>query len=340
MKIIPKLYFLCLLFFYINTNAQAPDKMSYQALIRIASNNLVSNQAVGMKISILQNSTSGTVVYTETQTPTTNANGLASVQIGAGTVVSGNFSVIDWSTGTYFIKTETDPAGGTNYTITATSQFLSVPYALHSKTTKSVRGAIDFIPFFDTAGSVGTSNIYKDPNTGQIGLNTNSPQATFHIRDNYPSLLLSNYGTNKLGAGFDLAGNANLGTGSASKLRLITSDIPRLEIAANGEVDVKTNLLIGNHGRRLGGMEFQTVSIGTSASNTKVTNITFYNGAMPNTSYVVMINQVNSNDPDTFHFIVRNKTVNGFDLFIIRTDANAGWGQNLQIDYAVIDGAY
>ena len=47
--------------------AQSPQKMSYQAVIRDASNNLVSNTAVAMQISILQGSTEGTAVYVETQ---------------------------------------------------------------------------------------------------------------------------------------------------------------------------------------------------------------------------------------------------------------------------------
>ncbi|MDX9776817.1 MAG: FISUMP domain-containing protein, partial [Petrimonas sp.] len=69
-------------------------------------------------------------------------NGLVSVEIGSGTVVSGTFATIDWSNGPYFIKTETDPTGGTSYTITGTSQLLSVPYALHAKTAESVTGGI------------------------------------------------------------------------------------------------------------------------------------------------------------------------------------------------------
>ena len=111
--------------------AQAPEKMSYQAVVRGANNALVTNQQVGMQISILQGSTA---VYEETQTPTSNKNGLVSLEIGKGTIVSGIFSSIDWSADMYFIKIETDPAGGTNYTITGTSQLLSVPYALYAKT--------------------------------------------------------------------------------------------------------------------------------------------------------------------------------------------------------------
>ena len=116
--------------------------MSYQAVIRNSSEALVTNTTVGMQISILQGSASGTAVYVETQSPTTNANGLISIKIGDGTVQSGDFTNIEWANGPYFIKTETDPAGGTDYTITGTSQLLSVPYALHAKTAESVSGTI------------------------------------------------------------------------------------------------------------------------------------------------------------------------------------------------------
>ena len=99
---------------------------------------LVTNHAVGMKISILQGSATGTAVYVETQTPTTNANGLATIEIGGGNMVTGTFAGINWASGTYYLKTETDPAGGTSYTIDGTSQLLSVPYALNSKTAEGI----------------------------------------------------------------------------------------------------------------------------------------------------------------------------------------------------------
>ena len=115
-----------------SASAQAPQKMSYQAVIRNASNALVSNANVGVKVSILQTSATGTAVYSETHQPTTNTNGLATFEIGGGTVVSGSFATINWANGPYFIKTETDPTGGTNYTISGTSQLLSVPFALYA----------------------------------------------------------------------------------------------------------------------------------------------------------------------------------------------------------------
>lgn len=110
--------------------AQSPEKMSYQSVLRGSNNSLIANKKVSIKVSILKGSLNGSVVYTETKTPTTNANGLISLEIGDGT----GFSNIDWGSGTYFIKTETDPAGGSNYTISGTTQILSVPYALHAKT--------------------------------------------------------------------------------------------------------------------------------------------------------------------------------------------------------------
>ena len=133
-------YFLLAAFLItISTFAQAPEKLSYQAIVRDSSENLVKNQAVGMQISILQGVT---VVYTEVHTQTTNINGLITLEIGTGTAVNEIFSAIDWKAGTYFIKTETDLEGGTNYTITGTSQLLSVPFALHAKTAESITGTI------------------------------------------------------------------------------------------------------------------------------------------------------------------------------------------------------
>lgn len=124
-----RLIFVFLLFFACILYAQVPEKLSYQAVIRNNSNVLVVNSPVGMQISILQSSVSGTVVYSETHAVITNSNGLVSLEIGNGTPVLGSFSAINWASGPYFVKTETDPAGGTNYTISGTSQLLSVPYA-------------------------------------------------------------------------------------------------------------------------------------------------------------------------------------------------------------------
>jgi len=123
--------------------AQVPQKMSYQAVVRNSSGQLVINQAVGMKTSILEGSPTGTVVYQEIYNPNpeTNGNGLVTIEIGGGLPLTGPFSSISWSGGSYYLKIETDPSGGTNYTITGTSQLLSVPYALSAVENDPVFGA-------------------------------------------------------------------------------------------------------------------------------------------------------------------------------------------------------
>jgi len=75
--------------------AQAPEKMSYQAVVRDAANALVTSSGVGIQLSILQDSVTGTAVYVETQTPMSNANGLVSIEIGGGTLVSGNLQQLE-----------------------------------------------------------------------------------------------------------------------------------------------------------------------------------------------------------------------------------------------------
>jgi hypothetical protein len=128
------LLLLCVVFSYQVVVAQSPQKMSYQCVVRNAGNSQVASLPVGIRISILQGSSTGASVYTETHLVNTNANGLASLEIGGGTAVSGSFGLISWANGPYFVKSETDPTGGTSYSISAVAQLLSVPYALYAET--------------------------------------------------------------------------------------------------------------------------------------------------------------------------------------------------------------
>jgi hypothetical protein len=114
--------------------AQSPDKLTYQAVIRNSSGGLVQKQAVNIRISILQGSSGGNSVYEEIQKATTNANGLVTLEFGGGA----KWDKIDWAKGPFYIKTETDPTGGNNLSISGTSQLVSVPYALYAKTAGKV----------------------------------------------------------------------------------------------------------------------------------------------------------------------------------------------------------
>ncbi len=113
--------------------SQAPQKFTYQSIVRSADGSVLRSSDIGLQISILKNSAIGQSVYSETHSARSNANGLVTVVIGDG--VSGdNISDIDWSTGQYYIKVEVDPSGGIGYSIEQTAQLLSVPYALYAGT--------------------------------------------------------------------------------------------------------------------------------------------------------------------------------------------------------------
>jgi hypothetical protein len=156
--------------------AQSPKKMSYQCVIRNAANGLVASSPVGIRISILQGSSTGSSVYTETHTVSTNVNGLATIEIGGGTLVSGNFGLINWANGPYFIQSETDPNGGTTYSISAATQLLSVPYALYAETSGTpgpqgptgLPGASGANGISVTSSSVIGDSLYITLSSGQI----------------------------------------------------------------------------------------------------------------------------------------------------------------------------
>ncbi len=130
---------ICFLFVAVSTVvAQAPNMFKYQAVARNTAGDILANQSVSFEISILQGSSTGPSVYTETQAVTTNQHGLVSLNIGAGAVVSGAFSSISWGTDAYFIQVKMDATGGTAYLLLGSSQLLSVPYALNASSVSGV----------------------------------------------------------------------------------------------------------------------------------------------------------------------------------------------------------
>jgi len=242
--------------------SQAPNKISYQAVIRNSSNTLVTNQAVGMRISILQGSVNGTAVYVETQTKTTNTNGLVTLEIGGGTPVQGTFAAINWASGTYFVKTETDPTGGSNYTISGTSQLLSVPYALSARRASGIepnteiqlRNTQDNSSLYITppgggsTGGIGTSTnhgLYFFTNnvdrvvftpTGKYGFGTTNPSSLLHLSDPNAEIRLQNSDIN---SSIYITAPANgatggIGTSSNHGLYFFTNNVDRVVFTPTG----------------------------------------------------------------------------------------------------------
>lgn len=113
--------------------AQSPNSFSYQAIVRDAGGSTINNQTVAFRISILQTTATGSAVYSESHSASTNNFGLVNLEIGGGTLISGDFSTIDWGSDDYFVQIELDAAGGNNYTTMGTSQLLSVPFAMYAK---------------------------------------------------------------------------------------------------------------------------------------------------------------------------------------------------------------
>jgi len=129
-----KLYTLLALVITLITFAQAPQGFNYQATVRNSSGALIVNQNVNFKFKVLQNSTTGTIVYSENHSVTTDDLGQVNIVIGQGTATVGTFSTINWGTGNYYLGIELNTGSG--YVAMGTTQLLSVPYALYANKTK------------------------------------------------------------------------------------------------------------------------------------------------------------------------------------------------------------
>jgi hypothetical protein len=122
--------------FCLSGTGQKPDSFYYQALVRNTTGELVVSKQVSFRLSILAGNTSGVAVYIESQTASTDRDGLVSLTVGNGSDKTGNFSTIDWNSDKYFLKVETDPEDGVNYTEVNTTQLLNVPFEAQKKSTK------------------------------------------------------------------------------------------------------------------------------------------------------------------------------------------------------------
>lgn len=144
--------------FALTVSSQVPDKMVYQAVVRDSRGELVVNHAVGVRVWILKNNEPVSAVFIETHSVTTNENGLVTLVIGNGNPFLGTLLSIDWADGPYFLQTDIDPSGGTEYRVITISQIVSVPYSIQARTAERLTGTIpETDPVFDTSLAKGIS---------------------------------------------------------------------------------------------------------------------------------------------------------------------------------------
>jgi hypothetical protein len=211
--------------------AQAPAKMSYQSVLRDDKGALVAEKPVTVQISILKGTKDGAAVYIENHRATTNQNGLVSLQIGGGEIVKGNLAEINWADGTYFIKTATDVNGGADFDIVGVSELLSVPYALNARTAENAfSGRYDDLTGTPTKLSDFINDLGILPSTA-----TSTASAVGVPSNNWS--LQGNYGSNPL---VDKLGNTD-----AKDLVIVTNNIDRFRILANGDINLAKSLAIG-----------------------------------------------------------------------------------------------
>ncbi len=200
-----KIYATIGLFLATLLSAQVPQAFSYQTIAFNTSGAPIANGNVTLKVSILENSATGTVLYSETHAKTTNSKGLVNLNIGQGTATTGNFGGINWGTNTKFVKVEMDAQGGSNYTNVGVNQLMSVPYAQVAKTV--VTGAGQGITLVSPNGTNYTLSV---DNSGNLNLPvTQAPNSTFpadlYMYGSYNSFnassadLMRNTGNSKIG---------------------------------------------------------------------------------------------------------------------------------------------
>ena len=160
------------LFIGLSTFAQVPQSFKYQAVVRGNTGNVLVNQLVSFQLSILKDNPNGVIVYSERQNLSTNSYGIVNINVGNGTIISGDFTTIAWGDFSHFIKVEFDAAGGNNFQFMGTSQILSVPYALYAESAGSAANDNDTNPTNEIQSLSLNNNTLSLTNGGQVTLDS------------------------------------------------------------------------------------------------------------------------------------------------------------------------
>jgi hypothetical protein len=310
---------LLVLLISIITFAQVPQGISYQAIALNSSGNPVVSTNVGIRLSVLDNSATGTVLYTETHSKTTNAQGLFNLIIGQGTPSTGTFSAINWGTNSKFLKVEMDVAGGTNYALVGTTQLLSVPYALAADSLVTSPGeGITLVspngtPYQVTVNDAGQLSL---PTSGTTGTNPSTiyMYGSFNSFDPTSSLLMNLY-TSYPGTlmAYNNAGYKYLTSGTQVKF-LAENNASSIIYGLNGTLQMIPN---GSaHTINSNGFYFLNLSKNYNQEQLTFNKSSFAPSLIKNSGSVTTINPTYNFLNNTFSFILNGLTSSNFSSFL------------------------
>lgn len=201
-----------------------PQGMKYQAVARSLSGNIIANQEISLRISLLTNDKSATVHYSEVHTVITNQLGLFTLVIGEGKIEKGTFASIPWSTDDIWMQVSIKDKGSSSFTTISNSKLLAVPYAFHAGTASQLVNQ-------KASGSSDVSTIAASSSSTTVATSVSGvPSAPWMTKGNSATDPLTDH----------------LGTTDAADLVIITNNIERLRISLNGDVDLKNKLTVGN----------------------------------------------------------------------------------------------
>lgn len=216
-------------------HSQVPKAFSYQAIIRDASGNVLSDKLVSFRISILTGSSIVSEIYSETHSVTTNDFGLANLKIGMGVNKTGVFMPGGWGIDSHYIKIAVDLSGGNSFLPLSTTELLAVPYAFHAQTVEEDN--------VEDADANPTNEIQSlSINDNELSLSDGGGTVTLPEQD--PCMWTEN-GMDDI---YRLGGKVGIDT-DVPELKLSLKDDGG--ILAEGEIGVGTTLIKSGEGTRL-----------------------------------------------------------------------------------------
>lgn len=222
-----KRIFTCLLI-VINSfilTAQSPASFNYQAIIRDTEGKPLINTNINFQFTIVEETIDGTPVFTETQLVRSNENGVCNIKIGEGSDASASLLDLSWETNRYYLKVGIDKTGNTSFSEIGTMQFVSVPYALHSKSA-------------DYATNLGSENIYSPTSDTLFVVKDHDGNIVFAVFPDGAKVYVNNGVKGRVG-GFAVTGRNPTKAVLEEDFLFVTPDSTRIYIT---ESDVKARV--------------------------------------------------------------------------------------------------